>query len=158
MAVALLSSRVAFDFDATYKTKELLVGLYMAHVYYYSPVEKNIFISYPSDPVVSEAAKALLFAEWDSVIFSISRAITSRTINVGALGELAMDQARKMTMGPPTVEQFLRCISGDEVKMEEGTIAKELLNFNHFVQVEDYNVNRGDLVNFVRRRAAMVQW
>ena len=163
-SVALLSSRVAFDFDATYKTKELLVGSYMAHVDYYSPVERDIFISYPSDPVVSEAAKALLFAEWESVISSISHAIISRTINVGALGELAaqiicvlaMDQARMVANGPPTVEQFLQCISGDKVEMGESTIAKGLLNFNHFVQVEDYNVNRGDLVNFVRRRAAMV--
>ena len=72
LAVALLSSRVAFDFDATYKTKELLVGSYMAHVDYYSPVEKNIFISYPSDPVVSEAAKALLSAEWNGHLFNIT--------------------------------------------------------------------------------------
>ena len=42
------------------------------------------------------------------------------------------------------------------MKMKEDTIAKGLLNFNHFIQVDNYNVNRGDLANFARRRAAVV--
>ena len=168
--MAILASRVSFDFDSTYKTKKELVGSYMAHVDYYSPVDRNIYISYPSDPVVSEAPRDLLRTKWESVISSISSSIRSRVINVGALGELAaqitcifaMDQALEMTMVdcPPTVEQFLRCISGGlfemEAETEDVTLAKGLLNFNHFIEVKGYSVNRGDLVSFIKRRAAVV--
>ena len=133
-----------------------------------------------SDPVVSEAARDLLHTRWDSVISSISSSTRSRATSVGALGELAaqiicilaMDQARHLEMTmvdcPPTVEQFLQCISGGHFEMEadtsldtdtdakEATLAKGLLNFNHFIEVKECNVNRGDLVSLIKRRAAVV--
>ena len=167
LAVALLACRTSFDANLAFKLRVDLIGSYLAHVDWNANVEEPM-IAYPSDPILSEAARSIMTNRvWNEVVGRILRNCNSKMMSIGHLGELvgqivcvyAMDRALESRGSKvlPTVCEFLQKLTGikfDEERYKD--ICDGVVNFNHFIQTHGYSPNRGDLVTFMKRRAAVV--
>ena len=139
-------------------------------------------ISYPSDPIVSMASVKLLKAKpdfWKKGLQALEFFVRSRSIASGERGELISQlicsYASDLTpipansssfpclkvkdfllrlMGEKLYNKFLELSRGKNKEIE--AVLNGYINFNHFVKVEGYVPQRGDLVEFLHRRAAVV--
>ena len=145
----------------------------------------TVDISYPSDPIVSMASTKVLVQDpklWKEGLNVLKSFIRSRSIASGERGELISQlicsyAADLITKGVPArqdssvpslkVRDFLSQLMGERhyeeflsrAEKKEKNIEAVLdgyVNFNHFVKVEGYIPQRGDLVEFLHRRAAVV--
>lgn len=181
--LAILASRIDIQVNPFHQEARELTGSYMAYVKSFDSSTRALVVSYPSDPLLSAAARSLLVKNsatnlWGTCILQLSESLNNRLTLSGDRGELVGQilccHAADIVMGARArsdrslrVNEFLEALIGAEAL--EAACSKESLdaqaaqrllaghvNFNHFIRVEGYTPNRQDLVKFLQRRAAVI--
>lgn len=181
--LAILASRIDIQVNPFHQETRELTGSYMAYVRSFDSASRALVVSYPSDPLLSAAARSILMDNpkdnlWGVCIWQLSQSLNNRLTLPGDRGELAGQilccYAADIAMGKEarsdgslSVESFLETMIGRDAL--EAACCKETLhpqaaqrllagriNFNHFIRVEGYTPNRQDLIKFLQRRAAVI--
>ena len=183
--LALLGTRVNLDIHPRFSSTPELIGSFLAHVDCYRHETKGyaVEVSYPSDPIVSMASITILAEHpefWREGLKELQTQVKARNVASGERGELvtqlvcsyATDQAFKnlsksqdLSLPCLKVKDFLLKLFGKELyagflklpnTRDIEAVLDGYVNFTHFVKVSGYVPQRGDLVEFLHRRAAVV--
>jgi hypothetical protein len=157
----------------SFEMAEQLVASHMATLYYVSPCRTTFTLTYPSEPILSEAAAYITGAK-DGYLIGVEeilKFVRTHQLNTGSMGELiarllclfAVDYARWINhryhvSKPVSVLKFLEGLVHSAYRRLFSTIsskiAKSVLNFNHFIVRSDQSQFMLDLAGPALRRCA----